>query len=516
MRRALRNLGRVWSIARTLARHDALFPLAILGAPRIFALAIRLSGPRRIPAVKDKRPGERLALALQSLGPAFIKLGQALAVRSDLVGEEISTDLSALQDRLPPFSGAAARATIEAELDRPLDELFDTFDDEPVAAASIAQVHRAVTGDGTDVAVKVLRPGIEAAFERDLDLILWLAELAERHRPELRRLKPVEVVRTLAESVEIEMDLRFEAAAADELRANFTDRADFRVPTVDWARTARRVLTTGWVAGTRINEREALIAAGHDLEAIVASMAKVLFLQVFRDGFFHADMHPGNLFVDADGVVNAVDFGIMGRLDKKTRQYLAEMLLGFLTGDYRRVAEIHVKAGYVPADQSVEAFAQAARSIAEPILGLAANDISLARLLAQLFRITAKFKMETQPQLLLLQKTMLVAEGVGRQLYPEVNMWDLARPLIEDWMMREMGPEARIRDAVGDVVRGIERLPALLADMEESFETMRRSGLKLHPETVSAMTAARSKGAMRGPIWAAAVLGVVVIVLLAG
>jgi len=516
MRRALRNLRRVWSIARTLARHDALFPLEILGAPRIFAIAIRLSGPRRIQAIKDKRPGERLALALQALGPAFIKLGQALAVRSDLVGDEISADLSGLQDRLPPFSGAVARATIEAELDRPLNQVFDTFDDEPVAAASIAQVHRAVTADGADVAVKVLRPEIEAAFGRDLDLMLWLAELAERLRPEFRRLKPVEVVHTVAKSVEIEMDLRFEAAAADELRANLADETSFRVPTVDWTRTARRVLTTGWVSGTRINDREALVEAGHDLASIVANMAKVLFLQVFRDGFFHADMHPGNLFIDADGAVNAVDFGIMGRLDKKTRQYLAEMLLGFLTGDYRRVAEVHVKAGYVPADQSVDAFAQAARSIAEPILGLAANDISLARLLAQLFRITEKFKMETQPQLLLLQKTMLVAEGVGRQLYPEVNMWDLARPLIEDWMVREMGPEARLRDAIGDVVRGIERLPALLADMEESFETMRRSGLKLHPETVSAMTQSRGARGLRWPIWAAAAFGVALIVVLAG
>jgi len=513
MGRTVRSLRRVWSIARTLARHDALFPLEILGAPRIFAFAIRLSGPRRIPDVKDKRPGERLALALQSLGPAFIKLGQGLAVRSDLVGDQISTDLSALQDRLPPFPGAVARAIIEEELERPIDELFNTFDDEPVAAASIAQVHRAVTADGVDVAVKVLRPEIEAAFGRDLDLLMWLAELAERHRPELRRLKPVEVVETVAQSVEIEMDLRFEAAAADELRENLAGETSFRVPTVDWSRTARRVLTTGWVTGTRINEREVLVEAGHDL---VANMAKVLFLQVFRDGFFHADMHPGNLFIDADGAVNAVDFGIMGRLDKKTRQYLAEMLLGFLTGDYRRVAEVHVKAGYVPADQSVDAFAQAARSIAEPILGLALSDISLARLLAQLFRITEKFQMETQPQLLLLQKTMLVAEGVGRRLYPDVNMWDLARPLIEDWMVREMGPETRLRDAMGDVVRGLERLPTLLADMEESFESMRRSGLKLHPDTVNAMTRARGARVRRWPIWAAAAFGVAVIVVLTG
>ena len=516
MRRALRNFHRIWSIARTLARHNALFSLEILCVPRIFSFAIRLSGPRRIQAIRDKRPGERLALALQAMGPAFIKLGQALAVRSDLVGDEISADLSALQDRLPPFPGVEARSIIEAELDRPLDELFYTFDDEPVAAASIAQVHHAVTADGTDVAVKVLRPNIEAEFQLDLDLILWVAELAERFKPGLRRLKPVDVVRTVAESVEIEMDLRFEAAAADELRANFADEASFRVPTVDWTRTARRVLTTDWVSGIRINEREVMIEAGHDLEAVVANMAKVLFLQVFRDGFFHADMHPGNLFIDVDGVVNAVDFGIMGRLDKKTRQYLAEMLLGFLTSDYRRVAKVHVKAGYVPSDQSVEAFAQAARSIAEPILGLALNEISLARLLAQLFRIAKKFKMETQPQLLLLQKTMLVAEGVGRQLYPGVNMWDLARPLIEAWMVREMGSEARLQDAVSDMVYGIERLPGMIANMEYSIETMRHSGLKLHPETVSAMTQARGARARRWPIWVAAAFSVAVMVVLIG
>lgn len=518
MFRALRNLGRLWTIARTLARHDALFALGEMNVALPFRIGVRLIAPRRVPGIAGKRPGERVALALQALGPAFIKLGQALSVRSDLVGEQAASDLSSLQDRLPPFSGDEARRTVEAELDRPMESAFESFDPEPVAAASIAQVHRAVTPDGEDVAVKVLRPGIEAAFGRDLDLLLWLAELAERTQPALRRLKPVEVMRTMAETVAVEMDLRLEAAAAEELRQNLADEPGFNVPAVDWTRTARRVLTTGWVDGTPIHDRDALEAAGHDLEAIVANMAKAFFLQVFRDGFFHADLHPGNMFIAADGTVNAVDFGIMGRLDKRTRHYLAEMLLGFLTGDYRRVAEVHFRAGYVPADQSVDSFAQAARAIAEPILGLPLSEISLARLLAQLFQVTERFRMETQPQLLLLQKTMLVAEGVGRILYPEVNMWELARPLIVDWVSENMGPEARIRDAVGDVVRGLERLPTLISDMEDSVDSMARDGLRLHPDTVRAVAAFQGARRRRWPLWAGAgaMLAVVAYAALAG
>ena len=516
MFRAIRNIARLWQIGRTLAAHDALFLLDGMEISPALRFLARMLGRKRAPGIGGKRPGERLAMALHALGPGFIKLGQALSVRSDLMGEELAADLSTLQDRLPPFGGGAARRTVEQELDRPIDAIFASFDDAPVAAASIAQVHRAVATDGAEVAVKVLRPGIEAAFARDLDLFMWLAELTERTQPSLRRLKPVEIVRTLAESVEIEMDLRFEAAAADELRDNLRDEAGFRVPEVDWTRTARRVLTTGWVTGTPIDEREALIAAGHDVETIVATMAKLTFLQVFRDGFFHADLHPGNLFVDDTGAIVAVDFGIMGRLDKRTREYLAEMMLGFLTGDYHRVAEVHFRAGYVPADQSVDAFAQAARSIAEPILGLPLDQISLARLLAQLFQVTEKFKMETQPQLLLLQKTMLVAEGVGRILHPEVNMWELARPLIEVWMRQHMGPEARIHDAIVDVVHGLERLPALLATMEESVGAVTKGGLRLHPDSLAALARSQRSGRRAWPIWAGAIAVLALIAAVAG
>ena len=517
MIRAIRNLGRIRTILRTLARHNAVSMPGDMALPYGIRAALRVIGFPRKRGMRALRPGQRLAKALNALGPAFIKLGQALSVRSDLVGEEVASDLAMLQDRLAPFAAAAARTTVEHELGKPIEALFAEFDDEAVAAASIAQVHRAVTTEGEAVAVKVLRPDIEAAFGRDLELLRWLAEIFERSMPALRRLKPVEVVETFAESVAIEMDLRLEAAAAQELRDNFAGAEGFAVPEVDWQRTGRRVLTTSWIDGIAINDRARLEADGHDLPAIVARMASVFFLQVFRDGFFHADLHPGNMLIDAEGAVHAVDFGIMGRLDRPTRRYLAEMLHAFLVRDYRRVAEVHFTAGYVPADQSVEAFAQAARSIAEPILGLPLDQISLARLLGQLFQVTKRFKMEVQPQLLLLQKTMLVAEGVGRDLHPDTNMWELARPLIEDWMTAQLGPEARLREAAETITQGIARLPALLANLERSAGALSQGRVRLDPETVAALSAGmagrRRRG--RGLIIAAAAAAALAVAILA-
>ncbi|MHA1113542.1 MAG: 2-polyprenylphenol 6-hydroxylase [Alphaproteobacteria bacterium] len=494
MSRALRNLVRLLAIARILARHDALFPLERLRIARPLAALVRLVAGRKVPG----RPGERLAAALHALGPAFIKLGQVLSTRADLLGEEIATDLSTLQDSLPPFPGAEARAIVARELGRPVEEIFAEFEDIPVAAASIAQVHFArieVGPDGSEedapagelVAVKVLRPGIEAAFARDLDLFHWLAELAERTRPDLRRLRPVAVVETLAESVRMEMDLRLEAAAASELRANFAGDPSLRVPRVDWRRTARGVLTLERVEGIPIDEREALTAAGHDIPRLLSNAAALFFRQAFRDGFFHADMHPGNLFVEADGTIAAVDFGIMGRLDQDTRRYLARMLVGFLQGDYAAVADVHFEAGYIPAEASRDAFMQACRAIGEPILDRPLEEISLARLLAQLFQVTEQFNMPTQPQLLLLQKTMMVVEGLGRQLDPTVNIWDLARPLIEDWMREAMGPEARLREAGARLAAGIERLPGLLTRLDGALAGLGADGLRLAPETVAAL-----------------------------
>lgn len=517
MFRGFRNIGRLLSIARTLARHRALFVIEGPGPgpkTRRFLQRLLTIGARKPAGLDRQRPGQRLAGALEALGPSFIKLGQALSVRADLVGEEIADDLSSLQDDLPPFSGEAARAAIETEFGKNLDALYAEFDDIPVAAASIAQVHFAVTTDGNEVAVKVLRPGIEMAFARDLELLRWLAETVERRAPRLRRLRPVDVIDTLAQSVAEEMDLRLEAAAGAELRANFGNDPTFRIPAMDWTRTGRRVLTVERISGLPIDETEAITDAGHDTATLVANMARAFFLQVFRDGFFHADLHPGNLLVAKDGAIQAVDFGIMGRLDRQTRNYLAEMLASFLAADYLRVADVHIRAGYVPAHQSREAFAQAARAIAEPILGLPLKDISLARLLAQLFQIAERFEMETQPQLLLLQKTMLVAEGVGRKLYPETNMWELARPLIEEWMADEMTAEARTAEIVAEAGRLIERLPQLLSEMSETAGQLSRDGLKLHPATLAAMTGGRRTQA-RWPFWAGAavVVGVLIAVL---
>ncbi len=509
MIRIARNVARLLRIAVILARHDALFPLEILEVAPAVVLAARLVSRRR----EAGRPGQRLARALNEAGPSFIKLGQALSTRSDLLGEDLTADLSDLQDRLPPFSGAEARAAIEAEFGQSMDTLFAHFDDTAVAAASIAQVHFAVTADGREVAVKVLRPNIEGAFKGDLDLFLWVAELVERTQPEWRRLRPVESVRTLAESVEMEMDLRFEAAAAAEMGENFADDPTFNLPQVDWVRTGRRVLTTERVAGVPVSDRTALLAAGHDPHAVLEKAAGAFFHQVFRDGFFHGDLHPGNLFVRADGNVAAVDFGIMGRIERDTRRHLGELLLAFLNRDYRRAAEVHFEAGWIPADRSVDVFTQACRSIGEPILDKPQNEISIARLLGQLFQVTETFQMETQPQLLLLQKTMLVAEGTGRKLAPDANMWFLARPLIETWIADTLGPEARIRETVGDVAAAFSRLPRVLDGAEQATAMLADGRLKLHPDTIRALRADDNGRSSLVALWIIVVVLILLLVL---
>jgi ubiquinone biosynthesis protein len=518
MFRSCRNLARLVRIGVTLARHDALFPLdRVAGAAPLLRVTRLLR--RRGTTATAARPGERLAAAFSELGPSFIKLGQLLSTRADLLGEEITLDLALLQDRLPPFPGAEARALIEAEFGAPLETLFAAFDETAIAAASIAQVHFAVTGEGREVAVKVLRPGIARAFARDLDLFLWLARLIERTQPALRRLKPVEVVKTLAQSVELEMDLRFEAAAASELAENFAGDPGFRVPEVDWQRTGRTVLTTERIAGIRVDDKDALVAAGHSIAALLRNAAGAFFKQVFRDGFFHADLHPGNMFVAADGALAVVDFGIMGRLDRQTRYYLADMLIGFLTGDYRRVAEVHFDAGYVPRRRSLDAFTQACRSIGEPILGRPLHEISIARLLAQLFQVTRQFEMETQPQLLLLQKTMMLVEGVGRRLDPTVNIWSLARPLVEEWARDNRGPEARLKDRIDTVLEAVDEVPRLLRSLDRMIGDWSQGGVVLHAESLAAQAAHRARllPYLVLPLWiAAAALVAIAVALVVG
>ncbi|MDF3073244.1 MAG: putative protein kinase UbiB [Alphaproteobacteria bacterium] len=461
MFRALRNFLRLLRLARSLARHDALFPLEALNVtPGLIAFARLIS--RRNAA---GRPGQRLARALQEMGPSFIKLGQALSTRADILSEQVADDLAELQDHLPPFPADRARRIIEDELGRPVASLFASFEDQPVAAASIAQVHFALTPEGKEVAVKVLRPHIERDFAADLDLLYWLAELVEATQPQFRRLRPVASVRAFAEMVRIEMDLRMEAAGCEELGENFAGDPGYRTPEVDWERTAQRVLTIERVRGIPIDERAALIEAGHDPAEILRQSAEAFFYQVFRDGFFHGDMHGGNAFVDAKGTVIPVDFGIMGRVEPATRRYLAELLVAFLRGDYREVAAVQFRAGYVPPDKSLETFAQACRSVGRPIFGKPSHEISIARLMAQLFRVTEQFEMAVQPELLLLQKTMLMAEGMGVKLNPEVNIWQLAQPLIEDWMLSNFGPRAQIERAVKDVRGLVQRGPGFMEDI---------------------------------------------------
>jgi ubiquinone biosynthesis protein len=355
---------------------------------------------------------------------------------------------------------------VETDLERPLGELFASIEERPVAAASIAQVHFAVTSEGEAVAVKILRPGIAAAIERDLDFLLWLAEWAERVRPALRQFRPVDTVTLLATTTRREMDLRLEAAAAAEFRANCAEDEGFRVPRVDWRRTTQRVVTFERITGLPADEPLGLIEAGHDPDRIMAQAAVVFFNQVFRDGFFHADMHPGNMLIDPDGNIVALDFGIMGRLDIATRRHLAEILVGFLTRDYRRVAGVFFQAGFVPASQDQEAFQQACRAVGEPILGLPLNEISLGRLLGQLLTVAVQFDMQQQPQLVLLQKTMAVSEGVGRVLNPNLNIWQLAQPLVEGWIRANLGPEARARQIVAEGLDMLQRVPPLVTRFE--------------------------------------------------
>jgi ubiquinone biosynthesis protein len=435
----------------------------------------------------------RLAAALTRLGPSYVKLGQFLATRPDVVGPALARDLETLQDKMTPFPQDAAVRTIEAALGEPLHELFASFAP-PVAAASIAQVHRAeVVGEfgRRALAVKVLRPGIERRFKIDLDSFTFAARTAEMMSAEARRLRLIEVVDTLKRTVALEMDLRFEAAALSEMAENTRNDPDFRVPAVDWDRTARDVLTLEWIEAVPLSDRTRLEAKALDLKRLACAVIQTFLRHALRDGFFHADMHPGNLFVDDAGELVAVDFGIMGRLARKERRFLAEILFGFITRDYYRTAEVHFEAGYVPPHHSIASFAQAIRAIGEPIHNRPAEEISMAKLFMLLFEITGLFDMRTRPELLLLQKTMVVVEGVARSLDPKLDMWTVAEPVVREWMERHLGPGGRLEHAAEGAVevgRFLSDVPELLsrgAVLVERLDAMTRNGLILAPETVA-------------------------------
>jgi ubiquinone biosynthesis protein len=474
MMRTLRHSLHLAKIALTLARHDALFALQSLQLPKPALLILRILRRR-----SDASSGERLSQALQRLGPSFIKLGQALSTRPDLVGEAIAKDLAQLQDNMPVIAGDYARRTIESQLNAPLDTLYTSFEETPIAAASIAQVHFAVTVEGKHVAVKILRPDIEQRFTRDVELFQWIAEIVERRIPRSRRLKPVEMIRTFAETVRIELDLRMEAAAAEELKANSADDPDFYVPAIDWPRTARRVLTLERIDGIRISDLDAIREAGIDLNATMEKAAKAFFNQVFRDGFFHADMHPGNLFVLRDGRLAPVDFGIMGRINRTDQLALARILYAFLQGDYMTVATVHREVGWIPPHVSVENFAQAARAVGAPIFGRALNEISVGSLLGQLLAMSSNFEMIAQPQLFLLQKTMITAEGVGRMLNPNINMWKLSEPLIKQWAEANFSRRARLKQLASELPELIQDAPRVLRSFREFIERTNETGFPI-------------------------------------
>src|SRR5262245_53856836 len=477
--------------------------------------AVRMA--RLIERRTSRVAANRIAVALTRLGPTYVKLGQFLATRPDVVGVALARDLETLQDKMVPFAQAEAERAVEAALGKPLSDLFAWFGG-PVAAASIAQVHRAAVATARGarpVAVKVLRPGVEGRFKVDLDAFTFAARNAEKISAEARRLRLVEVVETLRRSVAIEMDLRFEAAALSEMAENTKQDPDFRVPAVDWDRTARDVLTLEWIEATPLSDRARLEAKGFDLKRLARAVIQTFLRHALRDGFFHADMHPGNLFVDDAGELVAVDFGIMGRLGSKERRFLAEILLGFITRNYQRTAELHFEAGYVPRHHSVESFAQAIRAIGEPIHNRTAEEISMAKLFALLFEVTGLFDMRTRPELLLLQKTMVVVEGVARSLDPRLDMWAVAEPVVREWIERNLGPVGRIEDAAEgaiEVGRVLADMPGLLsrgALVAEQLDAITRDGLVLAPQTVADIGHAQA----RRNRWTAAALWTIALLL---
>ena len=470
---------------------------AVFSSLRLLYVAWLLAGPARAFRAGRADVGVKLSVALETLGPAYIKLGQMLATRPDIVGPQVASALEHLQDRLPPFPESAARAEITRAFGKPVEVLFSSFG-AAMGAASIAQVHRAQTSDNPPVwvAVKILRPGIREQFTRDLQALAYFARTAESWSAEARRLRFTAIVATLADSVALELDLRMEAAAAGELYESTRGEAEFRVPHIDWSRTSASVLTSEWIDGIPLRDTAAIAAAGRDLRQVAVLVMRSFLTQALRDGYFHADMHPGNLFIDSQGRLAAVDFGIMGRLDAGMRRFMAGTLAGFLQRDYRKVAELHYEFAFVPPHHPIESFAQAIRAVGEPIFGKSARDVSIARLLGQLFDTTRRFDMQAQPQLVLLQKTMVVVEGVCRGLDPDFDIWDAARPVAERWVSDNMGPEAaltRAGETFGALGKLAQDLPQLVKNAEELSQMVAEGGVRLHPDTARAIAAEQER-----------------------
>ena len=465
MTRPITHIARLLRWGRILARHGALTGLE--AAPQTPAPVRRLARIARFGARVPRVPN--YAEAFAAIGPAAIKLGQTLATRPDLIGEEAARNLLTLQDALPPAPFSEVRPQIELAFGRPLEALFSQFDETPIGSASVAQVYRAVTTEGRPVAVKILRPGIRSKFARDIDTYEWAAAHLQAMGGEASRLRPRLVIANFKRWTLRELDLRREAASASELADATVAMPGYTVPSIDWDRTAGTVMTMEWIDGIKIADRDALIAAGHNLPELAGRLVNAFLRQAISDGFFHADMHQGNLFVRADGTIVAIDFGIMGRINAQARSWLAEILYGLITGNYRRVAEIHFEAQYVPAHHNVEEFATALRAVGEPMRGKPVSELSVGQMLDGLFAITRDFDMETQPHLLLLQKTMVMVEGVATMLHPGINMWETSGPFVKDWIRTELGPETQLADRINRDLATLNRLPALIRRIEDAY-----------------------------------------------
>ncbi|MDN5787032.1 2-polyprenylphenol 6-hydroxylase [Pseudorhodobacter sp.] len=447
----MRGPHNIIRLVRTLATFERTGAIGVVleafeAPPRLRFVARVLGWPFKWLGLRGDPALPSVTRALTALGPAYIKFGQILSTRPDVVGDELALQLQYLQDKLPPFPISVAKEMVAEELGLPVDEVYSAFS-EPVAAASIAQVHQARLADsGKTVAVKVLRPGIERAFRKDIDAFYFAAGVIEFLSPASRRLRPMDVVKHFDGVVQGELDLRLESAAAGEFAANTVDDPGFQVPKPVWDLSGRRVLTMDWAEGINLADNAAIDAQGVDRRVLATRVLQLFLQHALRDGYFHADMHQGNMKVAQNGDIIAYDFGIMGRLDEYTRRVYAEILFGFIKRDYRRVAEVHFEAGYVPADRDIDEFARALRVVGEPIFGMDATRISMARLLTYLFEVTERFGMETRTELILLQRTMVVVEGVARSLDPQINIWHDARPVVEAYIKDNVGPKALLRD----------------------------------------------------------------------
>lgn len=477
---------RIFKIGFVLARHDALFPLKTLKILPFITITAKLFVLKKhrqkdFETIFDYQ-GHCLREALLDLGPSFVKLGQILSVRSDVVGDEVARALAILQDNAPGFPFKKVEQKIELSFQKKVHDLFVDFEEESVAAASIAQVHKAYLPTGEKVAVKVLRPGIRQKFRKDIDLLRWLVKIIDRKFPQFDWLQLKDTVNTIEDILFREIDLKMEAAAAEELAENFAEDPTYSPPKIYWDYSSSEVLTLEWVDGVRINDKQGMIDLGLDPTKILRQSAESFFYQIYRDGYFHADVHGGNAFVTKEGTIIPIDFGVMGRIDTNIRLFLAETLIGLLEGDYRRVAEVHLRSGFLPKDTSLEEFTQACRAVGATIYGKSSSEISYGELLGQMLNVTERYKLRVPQQLLLLQKTMVMAEGMGKILDKDANMWELARPLVREFWKKNMSPQAKILRKAHDAYHEIKALPHFPNFIHHLDNIVTKDGIKLAPQ----------------------------------